>query len=98
MTVKLLIEQHFEFLSLLGGCTDSYESIHVKAPHCYKSHVAAQMLLPDKYFKPPHNLVAPAAVSSKAEVLLCCCEYFIPCCSHCVEVFVFSFDCIIFNE
>ena len=44
MTVKLLTEQHFEFLNLTGGCTGSSESIHVKMPHCWKSHVTAQML------------------------------------------------------
>ena len=41
MTVKLLTEQHLEFLSLKGGCTGSSESIHFKMPHCWKSHVAA---------------------------------------------------------
>ena len=43
MSVKLLTEHHFEFLSLKGGCTGSSESIHVKMPHCWKSHVIAQM-------------------------------------------------------
>ena len=41
MTVKLLSEQHLEFLSLTGDCTGSSESIQVKMPHCWKSHVAA---------------------------------------------------------
>ena len=41
MTVKLLIEHHFEFLSLKGGCLGSSESTLVKMPHCRKSHVAA---------------------------------------------------------
>ena len=40
--VKLLTEQHLEFLNLKGGCTSSSESIHVKMPHCWKSHVVAQ--------------------------------------------------------
>ena len=43
MTVKLLTEQHLEFLSFSGGCTGSSESIHVKMPHCWKSHVVAYM-------------------------------------------------------
>ena len=43
MTVKLLIKRHLEFLSLKRGCTGSSESIHVKMPHCWKSHVAAHM-------------------------------------------------------
>ena len=44
MTVKLLTEHHLEFLSLKGGCTGSSESTLVKMPHCWKSHVTAQML------------------------------------------------------
>ena len=43
MSVKLLSEQHLEFLSLKGGCTGSSESTLVKMPHCRKSHVAAQL-------------------------------------------------------
>ena len=42
MTVKLLTEHDLEFLSLTGGCTDSYESKLVQMPHCWKSHVASQ--------------------------------------------------------
>ena len=41
MSVKLLTEHRLEFLSLKGGCTGSYESILVKMPHCWKSHVTA---------------------------------------------------------
>ena len=43
MTVKLLTEQHLEFLSLKGGCTGSSVSIHVKMPHFLKSYVTAQV-------------------------------------------------------
>ena len=43
LTGKLLTEHHFEFLGLKGGCTGSSESIHVKMPHCWKSHVTAQL-------------------------------------------------------
>ena len=39
MIVKLLTEHHLEFLSLEGGCR------LVKMPHCWKSHVAALMIL-----------------------------------------------------
>ena len=39
--LKLLTEHHLEFLSLKGGCKGSSESIHVKMPHCWKSHVTA---------------------------------------------------------
>ena len=43
MSVELLTEHHLEVLSLKGGCTDSSESTLVKMPHCWKSHVVAQM-------------------------------------------------------
>ena len=43
MSVKLLTEQHLEFLSLAGGCRSSSESTLAKMPHCWKSHVAAHM-------------------------------------------------------
>ena len=45
MTVKLLAEQHLEFLSLKPGCTGSSESTHVKMPHCWKSHAATHFAL-----------------------------------------------------
>ena len=43
MNIKLLTEHHLEILSLKGGCTGLSESIHVKMPHCWKSHVAAHL-------------------------------------------------------
>ena len=43
MTVKLLTEHHLEFLSFKGRCTGSSESILVKMPHCWKSHVMAHL-------------------------------------------------------
>ena len=43
MTVKLLTEHHSEFQSLKGGSTVSSESTLVKMPHCWKSHVVAQL-------------------------------------------------------
>ena len=45
MSVKLLTEHYLEFLSLKGSCTGSSESTLVKIPHCWKSHVMAQMPL-----------------------------------------------------
>ena len=45
MTVKLLTDQHLEFLSLKGGGTGSSEYLHVKMPHCWKSRVAARLYL-----------------------------------------------------
>ena len=47
MSVKLLTENHLEFLSLKADCTGSSESTLVIMPHCWKSHVAAQMLILD---------------------------------------------------
>ena len=43
MTGRLLAEQHLDFLSLKGVCTGSSESICVKMPHCWISHVPAHM-------------------------------------------------------
>ena len=44
MTVRMM-GHHLEFLSLKEAAQAHYESIHVKMPHCWKSHVAAQMLM-----------------------------------------------------
>ena len=49
MSVKLLTEHHFEFLSLKGGCTGSSESTLVKMSHCWKSHVAAHLIFHVKH-------------------------------------------------
>ena len=43
MCVKLLTEPYLEFLNLKGDCTGSSESTLVKMPHCWKSHVTAQL-------------------------------------------------------
>ena len=43
MSVKLMTEHLLEFLSLKGGCICSSESTLVKMPHCWKSHVMAQL-------------------------------------------------------
>ena len=45
ITLRLLAEHHLEFLSLKDGCTGLSESTHVKVPHCWKSHVAAELIL-----------------------------------------------------
>ena len=44
MTVKLLTEQHLEFLSFKGGCRGSSESTLVKMSNCWKSHALAHIL------------------------------------------------------
>ena len=43
MIVKLLTEQHLEFLSLKGGCRGLSESTLVKMSNCWKSHAAGQL-------------------------------------------------------
>ena len=43
MIVKLLTEQHLEFLSLKGGCRDSSKSTLVKMSNCWKSHNTGQL-------------------------------------------------------
>ena len=43
MSVKLLTEHHLELLILKGGCTGSSESTLIEMPHCWKSHVMAQL-------------------------------------------------------
>ena len=43
MNIKLLNDHNLEFVSLKEGYTGLSESIHVKMPHCWKSHVPAQM-------------------------------------------------------
>ena len=43
MTFKLLTEHNLEFLSLKGGCIGSSESALEKMPHCWQSHVVAQL-------------------------------------------------------
>ena len=42
--IKLLTKHHLEILSFKGGCTGSSESIHVKMPLCWESHVVAQII------------------------------------------------------
>ena len=45
----LCTEQHLEFLSLKGACKGLSESTLVKTPHCWKSHVAAQIMVRMSY-------------------------------------------------
>ena len=50
MIVKLLTENHLEFLSLKGGCRGSSESTHVIMPHCWTSHALAHIAILITYF------------------------------------------------
>ena len=54
ISVKLLTEHHWKFLSLKSSCTGSYESILVKMPHCWKSHVAAHYCYHQQIGCPAH--------------------------------------------
>ena len=44
MALRILTELTLECLSLKGGYAGSSESTLVKMPHCWKSHVTAQIL------------------------------------------------------
>ena len=48
---KLLIEHHLELLSLNGGYKASL-SLHVKMPHCWKSHATAHYYISGAHFGP----------------------------------------------
>ena len=56
MTVKLLTENHLELLTLKGGCTGSSECTLSKIPHCWKSHVMAQLQYMKVYVYNANNL------------------------------------------
>ena len=43
MSVKLLTEHYLEFICLTGGYRGLSDSTLVKTPHCWKSHVTAQL-------------------------------------------------------
>ena len=57
-----MTEQHLEFLSLNGGCTGLSESSLVKMPHCWKTHVTAQIIAGPKGgpggYVPPEEAVS----------------------------------------
>ena len=46
MSVKLITEPHLDSLSSKGCCICSPEPTIVKMPHCWKSHVMAQLCFP----------------------------------------------------
>ena len=54
MAVKLLTDQHLEFLSFTGGCAGSYELIHVKMSHCWKPHFVAHITFDELTTSPPN--------------------------------------------
>ena len=68
MSVKLLTEHHLEFLSLKGGCIGSSESIYVKMPHCWKSHVAARIDLAQFTFAHSFTASLKLSISRRSQV------------------------------
>ena len=63
MSVKLLTEHDWEFLSLKGDCTASSVSTLVKMPHCWKSHVRESLEFIDFLFSSNKSM----AISSLKE-------------------------------
>ena len=43
MNIKLLTAYNLELLCITEGCTGSSESTLAKKPHCWKSHITAQI-------------------------------------------------------
>ena len=65
MSVKLLTEHNFEFLSLKGSCTGSSESTLVKMPHCLKSHATAHMFF--EILETYHKIVFESALTTVSQ-------------------------------
>ena len=84
MSVKILTEHHFEFLSLKGGCTGSSEPKLVKMPHCWKSRVTAQFMQEITQEKNAFH----AIVASMKTCIICKCMYV----SEVLPVFVVSLE------
>ena len=57
MSVKLQIEPYLECLSLKGGCTGSFESTCVNMPHCWESHVPAELCCGVGSFEHPKHML-----------------------------------------
>ena len=62
INIKLLTAHHLEFLS-----TGSYESIHVKMPHCWKSHDAGQLSSPKPVMTSTH--LRPSTLTSNTSAI-----------------------------
>ena len=61
MSVKVLTEHHFEFLSFKGKCRGFSESTRVKMPNCWKSHVTAHYVIEHSDACPLVNLKTKTA-------------------------------------
>ena len=94
-TVKLLIEHYLGFLSLSGGCTVSCESLLVKMPHRWKSHIVAQLYMSNFEIHESTSIV----VHSKVAALLLlvrlllfplCLVFFVSCSCFVMKYLVYS--------
>ena len=79
MSVKLLTEHHLQFLSLTGSCTGSSKSTPVKLPHCWKSHVAAQLCMELNYLnsveRGPSKDITPVKFGERFSI--CCLKHIV---------------------
>ena len=75
MIIKLLTEHHLELLSSKGCCTGSSESTLVEMPHCWISHVVAQLWYGPgtRSFQPPVD----CETATKGYFHLCPCMDFL---------------------
>ena len=67
MNIKLLTELHLEFVSLKEAAQASSESTLVKMPHCWKSHVVAQLshIFRHSNYLPSSNLILTHTSNAK---------------------------------
>ena len=72
MTIKLLTEHHLKFLGLTGGYAGSSESTLVKMPHCWKSHVAAQLYFSVQIFTRESDIVMASIEASQLTHCIIC--------------------------
>ena len=75
MSVKLLAEHHLEFLCLKRGCKGSSESTLVKIPHCWKSHVAAQLIMDNATMCPKVRMAYKSVKKKMGTKLKSWCQY-----------------------
>ena len=69
MSVKVLTEHHFEFLSFKGGCRGSSETTRVKMPNCWKSHVTAHYVIEHSDACPLVNLKTKTAKGRESKII-----------------------------
>ena len=81
MFVKLLTDNHLEFLSLKGGCRGSTYSTLVKMSNCWISRVAAQLSCVSGYpTVPPFRCIIQEGLLSVTSESMCT-KYWLTACS-----------------